>query len=159
LLTYFGDTPWIGNFTSTLSMRAGLARALCLRETAAAFKQIPDRPDFSILIKASLLGGRKYYLHKALVAYRHHDQSISKGRRDRNLRIQTRFFDNAVANYHKQYSFISDSMKCQLHDESTTIPFPLKAHLKQYKKAIRLSIMPPFLHGLRRQLMALFRRT
>lgn len=153
LVTYFGDIYWIGNVTSTLSLRIKLARVLNLRE-AAEYAYIAHQADFTLLLGASLLGARKFYLCKTLVEYRHHKQGAWLRYRSDKTSVHVRWLiDQARVNYYKRRSCISDSMKWELPDEAATIPKPLSHHLWCYRKAWFLSMIPPFLRYARRRLI------
>jgi glycosyltransferase involved in cell wall biosynthesis len=76
LLTYFGNEDWIGNFTSTISLRSILARALGIGSLPSRF-YMDNQIDYGVILGSSLLGGRKYYLHQTQVDYRRHDRNDS----------------------------------------------------------------------------------
>jgi glycosyltransferase involved in cell wall biosynthesis len=73
LLCYFGNIPWIGNTTSTLSLKRDLANRLNLERLRSIFLSGVDcYADNPLVVGSSLLGGRKYFLSEALVEYRCH---------------------------------------------------------------------------------------
>jgi glycosyltransferase involved in cell wall biosynthesis len=158
LLTYFGNLHWIGNLTSSLSLRAKLARALHLREAANVFSYIYAAGEYPLLIGTSLLCGRKYYLHKDLVEHRRHERNDSiSWNINRNLHYRKIFNEYIWADYYKKLSSITDSMKWQLKAEAATVPAPLDEHLKAYKKAYLLSLAPRFLIDLMKHFVKLGR--
>jgi len=134
LLTYFGNVRWLGNYTSTISLRIRLARTLNLHEVARAF-YIPTSADFSVLLGASLLGGRKYYLHRALIDYRIHEVNHYKRRRSTvDGQYMFNFYDLVRYQYFKRLSCISEEMFRWLDAEAQTIPDPDPKHLEYYRK-------------------------
>jgi glycosyltransferase involved in cell wall biosynthesis len=145
LLTYFGGKNFIGNVTSTLSLRRRLAQILNLRNLAESGR-MAEGIDFIILYWASLLGARKFYLHKALIEYRHHEQSDTFRRyADSAHQFRRRLFDLTQENYYRRRSCISDSMRWELPDEAATIPKPLRRHLRHYRKVFLVTWIPRFL--------------
>ena len=136
LLTYFGNVGWIGNFTSTLSVRIALARNLNLRETAQRF-YIMNQADFSVVAGSSLLGARKFYLNQDLVEYRVHGKNDSaRYRQNPDIQYRHWFNDLVRLEHYKQRSGIPDRIWKDLRIEMTTIPRPSPAHLEQYEKAL-----------------------
>jgi glycosyltransferase involved in cell wall biosynthesis len=145
LLTYFANAYWIGNVASTLSLRAFLARKLDLRAIIALLNN-RVQGDYPVLLAASLAGGRKYYLHKALVDYRHHAKGTTRNIREKHSgRYTWNFYNEVRLNYYKRRSAITNDMRWKLSEEAETVPAPLPAHLALYRKAFWTSLTPPFL--------------
>jgi glycosyltransferase involved in cell wall biosynthesis len=65
---------WLGNVTSTISLKYSLAKNLALGELAKLFR-FSICADHAIMRAASRLGGRKYYYAKNLVNYRLHEKN------------------------------------------------------------------------------------
>lgn len=140
LLMYFGsyfDNPnWIGNITSTLSLRIELARVLNLRETAQSF-YILNQADYPIVVGASLLGARKYYLHQQLVEYRRHENNDShKFAKATPLRAHLWHNDLIRFNHYKKRSGITDDLWKSLPLEMASVPNPSPLHLEHYEKLL-----------------------
>jgi hypothetical protein len=133
LLTYFGNVHWIGNFTSTLSLRIRLARNLKLNEMAQEFYTC-HQGDYPVLLKASLLGARKYYLHRTLTEYRLHAVNRYMLARSTKTGLYEIWFNDATrAQYMKIRANISDEMYERLNMEAETIPDPDPKHLYAYE--------------------------
>jgi glycosyltransferase involved in cell wall biosynthesis len=144
-LTYFGNVNWLGNITSTLSLRAFLARKLDLRAVIALLNN-RLQGEYPLLLAASLAGGRKYYLHQALVDYRHHAKATTRNIRETHTgRYAWNFYNEVRFNYYKRRSDLTNDMRWKLSEEAETVPAPLPAHLALYRKAFWTSLIPPFL--------------
>jgi glycosyltransferase involved in cell wall biosynthesis len=138
LMSYFGKIHWVGNVTSTMSLRRRMMRVLNLREVANAFFCM-DTADYPIAVGTSLLKGRAYHLHQELVEYRHHEKNWTHAvRRQRGFAYSVRFSEVVRRNFYRARSFISEEMSQLLPDEAKTIPNPLASHLMAYA---RLSAM------------------
>jgi glycosyltransferase involved in cell wall biosynthesis len=136
LISYFGYLRWLGNNTSTISMRGRLARALRFREAAGQIYGT-HAGDFALLHGASLLGARKYYLHRELVAYRLHDKNHSVyDRRRADQRHARALLEQRWINYYRNRSALSDDMHVFLEDEMNSAPEPLPQHLELYRAAM-----------------------
>jgi glycosyltransferase involved in cell wall biosynthesis len=138
LISYFGHTKWVGNNTSTISLRGRLARSLELKEAA---RQIYGPQcgggDYPVLYAASLFGARKYYLHRSLVRYRVHGTNRSAEWRSDKCRTYLRSLQNMkCVNYYRERSHISEEMSVYLREEMRTAPDPLPSHLRSYREAI-----------------------
>jgi len=137
LLAYFGTVDWIGNLTSTLSMRLRLARALNLHEIARDL-YVKGQADYAVLLAASLAGGRKYYLHQTLTEYRLHEKNLFQVRRSTEAgRYIAWFNDQSRSNYLKKRANISDEMYSCLPAEVRTVLDPLPAHLEIYQEILK----------------------
>ena len=133
LLTYFKKIDWIGNFTSTLSLRIRMARMLNLREAATSF-YANSQLDYVVLLGTSLFGGIKYYLHKELVEYRQHTQSHSQQWRNQKLAGYQRWlYDAQRQNYYRKRSGILEPMRWNMRGELATVPVLTEAHREHYK--------------------------
>jgi glycosyltransferase involved in cell wall biosynthesis len=134
LLTYFGHVHWIGNLTSTLSLRIRLARSLKLDEMARDF-YIANQGEYPVLLKASLLGARKYYLHRSLTEYRLHGMNQHVVSRCTKAGFYQSWFSDATRAHHiKMRAHISDEVYSRLSSEAETIPDPDPKHLEEYRK-------------------------
>jgi len=134
LLTYFGNIRWIGNNSSTVSLRLRLARILNLHEVAYRF-HMPTMGDYAVLLGASLLGGRKFYLHRALIDYRVHEDNNSRRRRSTvDGQHKENFQDHVRYRYFKDRSCITGGMFRLLDSEIQTIPDPAPEHLECYRR-------------------------
>jgi glycosyltransferase involved in cell wall biosynthesis len=133
LLTCFSKHDWIGNFTSTISLRIRLARSLDLQDVARRFYR-SNQADFSILVGASLLGARKYYVHRELTEYRRHvGNHMRRYANNESARYARRFNDLIILNYFKTRASIGAPLGAKLAEELRTIPDPLPEHLQAYR--------------------------
>jgi glycosyltransferase involved in cell wall biosynthesis len=136
LISYFGYVTWLGNNTSTISLRARLARSLGLDE-AARHCYGGYAGDYALLYAASLHGARKFYLHRALVKYRVHDANHSIYGRSEIAQKQSRLvFCRSLINFFRRRCPLSDDMYVHLRAEMGSVPAPLPQHADYYRDAI-----------------------
>jgi glycosyltransferase involved in cell wall biosynthesis len=155
LLTYFSPHHWIGNLTSTISLRVRLARTLNLEQLARDF-YIQGQGDYPVLAGASLLGARKFYLHRTLTDYRLHPKNLSRmGDATAAARHKRWFNDRVRLNHFKSRSGISEDMFSHLRSEIESIPDPLPEHLEAYRllqesRSQKLSVLRRFERSIRK---------
>ncbi len=162
LLTYFGNVDWIGNICSTISLRAFLARKLALRDIIDLLNN-RAQGEYCLLLAASLSGGRKYYLHKALIDYRHRAKSWTNDMQaSLSGKYACSFYNQVRFHFYKRRSAIADKMKWKLSEEAATIPDPLPEHLKWYRLAFLHSLLPEYLdttlRNIKRVVLGSFRK-
>ncbi|MDR2463071.1 MAG: glycosyltransferase family 2 protein [Verrucomicrobiales bacterium] len=141
LLTYFyfraREACWIGNITSCVSLRAHLARILQLGEIGRAWNY-KVQADYGLLLGASLLGGRKYYLARDLVEHRLHDNNDRGNKTNSELSPEKPYKEmvqNRIAfDFYRRKLNISDEIFQHLKKELAIVPAPLPKHVKCYQK-------------------------
>jgi glycosyltransferase involved in cell wall biosynthesis len=136
VLTRLKVADWIGNVTSTLSLRARLAKMLELGRLATSWNHQIEA-DYCLLAGVSLMGGRKYHKFAALVEYRSHGTNHwltgvpqppdKKYRSMMNAEVCTGFF--------REKTHLQDDIFFKLDEECATIPAPLPSHKRAYWKA------------------------
>jgi len=142
LLSYFyfraREACWIGNVTSCISLRTRLARMLKLKELGESWNY-PIQADYSLLLGASLLGGRKYYMAKELVDYRIHGKNNwgVADSRSADDRYQEWMQHQVAFNFYRQRLNLSGQIFLQLQQELETVPAPLPKHTGYYKSLPR----------------------
>jgi glycosyltransferase involved in cell wall biosynthesis len=136
LIAYFGDLVWLGNVTTTLSLRPRLARVAQLREAAEKI-YIQRGVDDVLLFAASLLGARKYYLHQPLVKYRYHGNNISLHRLSRpEAAFAYQVIGLSWITHYRERCGIRDNMYAHLEKELELVPDPLPEHVAFYRNVI-----------------------
>jgi glycosyltransferase involved in cell wall biosynthesis len=127
LITYFGKVNWIGNYSSTLSIRTRLARELDLTEAAKVAPDYKYGADVPLLYGASLLGNKKYYLHKELVDFRLHEKKWSV--------CYKRFMAlRGIERYYRERCRLGEDDYIMLEAEMKAVPAPLPGHAEHYRR-------------------------
>jgi glycosyltransferase involved in cell wall biosynthesis len=133
---------WIGHRTSTLSMR---------RSILEKFLPIPyleewrTRADDCIVLGASIVDARKFYLAKALVKYRSHGNNNFYGRKEKRTAEYVERYNQAK---NRLVTFLSEKMNYPTnldkfaHIEFKTIPKPNQEEFDVYKSIVKQSQFP-----------------
>ncbi|MFZ4116165.1 MAG: glycosyltransferase family 2 protein [Chthoniobacterales bacterium] len=146
VLAYFYPWYYMGNTTSTLSVKRNHATSLGLEKIVKNSLWQFNNADYALLLTSALHLGRKLYVPDETVLYRIHENSITYKRSKQG---------NDIA-FHKYFWLMRVKfLKCcclkdfppllQLFDfdvieeEIKTIPNPSQAHLECYKVATKLA--------------------
>ena len=139
--------PWyyMGNTTSTFSLKKNHARSLGLEKITKNNGYKLNSADLALLLRSALHLGRKLYVPDETVLYRIHENSLTQKTKAGS--------DSAFNNYHwiicqillrnkclKDFSCLINSCNIDLIEkEIKTIPNPSSAHLECYKMATQLA--------------------
>jgi glycosyltransferase involved in cell wall biosynthesis len=141
LLTYFyfkdRSTFWVGNVTSCVSLKAGYARRARLAELGRKWDG-SIQADYALLLGCSLLGARKYYFARELVAYRVHGYNYWAGiKLTARQRQANRVRYRTIFDFYKQQAGLGDCDISRLKEELKTVPYPSAGHRDVYRKLSR----------------------
>jgi glycosyltransferase involved in cell wall biosynthesis len=140
--------PWyyMGNTTSTLSLKRNHAASLGLEQIANNNPFQVGNADYALLLKSALHLGRKLYVPDETVLYRIHENSITR-------KSSKQGSDLAFNHYRwlmrlgflkhyclKDFPPLLKSFDFEvIEEEIKTIPNPSRAHLEYYKIATKLA--------------------
>lgn len=133
---------WIGNRTSTLSMRR------IILEKFLPIPYLEDwrvRADDCIIFGASVVGARKFYLAQPLVKYRAHGNNNHFGRKEKRTPEYLERYNQAKTRlfsfFSKRINYPSNLDKFA-HIEFRTIPKPNQEEFNIYKSIVKQSKLP-----------------
>jgi glycosyltransferase involved in cell wall biosynthesis len=137
-LTYFMPGLFLGNVTSTLSMRKSHARSLGLMEfgRSGTFR-VNISGDYFLLLSSALSGGKRVYVPDRTVEYRVHGKSDSLTNFDNYVFYARRFaMEDWLLN---RVPRSPARMRKLLELELSTAPCPSPGHAALYRKAKKIA--------------------
>jgi glycosyltransferase involved in cell wall biosynthesis len=150
-LAYYLPEYFIGNVTSTISIKNTLVKNIRIQEYAKDHPFLkPGNPDFYLLLATSLFGGIKVYVPERTVNYRFRIGNVTSSRRlKENAKKQFKWYFNhhLIKSYLFSFDFVNESIFDFLESESLNEDDTKIAHKKLYQIARERANSSNYNHG------------